>query len=111
MSPGVCHSPGPWNMTPGPDADRNHLCRVEAACGRWVASVRSGLAYFPEYEFPMAEALANARLVVAGPELLLALRVAEAKLTWLTTKKNLPGLGAATRQATAAILKATLGDQ
>jgi hypothetical protein len=95
------HTPGPWDVN---EPDAKGGVWVDAQDGLTVARVGGGVS-------PVAEAIANARLIAAAPELLAALGKAlesiEGQAELLRHCGASYGIGATLAQARAAIARAT----
>ena len=68
------HTPGPWGIDAVPSSDVHYIRSVTDADGRAIAKVRHHL------EQTMDEAITNARLIAAAPDMLAALRAAHSDI-------------------------------
>lgn len=98
------HTPGPWRQA------KYSPCDIVINERTWIASSRVGMD-----EIPRDEAIANARLIAAAPDLLAALEHAlrdmeDVRTMYEAKAPNTGVLGVSIGLARAAITRATTGD-
>lgn len=96
----ISHTQGPWGAIASMSSDFRHIRHITDEDGNTIADVR-----YVEL-FSQEEELANARLIAAAPELLVALSVAEEFMSGFEGDETQEGMGAKLKQIRATITKA-----